>query len=322
MTVPSVESLIASPHRQEKQMNVINRTLDIEHLSIRNWDDIIGNFDLKDYCKEFLWQVRCEGRRTGFNSLLSGSSRSGKNGCVEYAMKCLGCFDFNFDTLEACGKCPSCTMEQYKCGNRGWENWCWTYPPEEVPTPIEYFYAPVDCSYIDQDGLTAITNDIRQNQGILNVIFLDEVHRLCSRNMDEKLLKPMDDYEAIWIATSAYADRHDGSSRRPLEKMLQNRFTYRIKTQKPNETDQIIWTANVCERIGISVEDPRSTIALLTERCNCIPGMALQVLSKAYNTRDKTLTKKLLNQHVFDFDDGVVCDESTDGQTDGSSVHE
>ena len=145
---------------------------------------------------------------------------------------------------------------------------------------------------------------------------LDEIHRLTSRHMDEQLLIPMDRYKAIWIASSAYADREDGSNRRPLEKMLQNRFTFRLTSEKPSVDDLAISLADRCQRLGILVEDPRTTLRLLAQRSNRVPGMAYQVVNKASMKRNKTLTKNLLDQHVFDFDEGQVsnpcCDEDDD----------
>jgi len=282
----------------------------IEYLCLKSWDEILGNADLKEYLKDLIYMVRCEGHRTGFNALITGESRSGKTAAVEYGMKCLGCFDFDFETLEACGKCWNCTSTQQRSGNRDWENWCNIIPPEMVPTPIEYHYAPVDCTLLDQKSLNELTFDLEENQGMLNVIYLDEVHRLCSRNMDEKLLKPMEQFEAIWIASSAYADRDDGSGRRPLEKMLQNRFTYRITTEKPSEEELMIWLAERCDQFGIKVESPKTTLRQLAERSNRLPGMALQVVNKAYKKRNKTLTMKILDKHVFDFDDGILVEET------------
>ena len=288
-------------------MTAVNPLNQIVNFEPQSWDDILGNRTIREYFKDMIYNVRVVGRWADLNALVIGAPRTGKSASILYGMKCLGCFNLNFETLDACGTCASCQGKQYKYGNREWEHWCSILSDDEAPTPIEFHYAPVDCTTLDVEGIKKLTIDLEANEHILNVIYLDEIHRLCSRNMDEKLLIPMDKFPAIWIASSAYADRKDGSSGRPLEKMLQNRFTYRLPTEKPTDQELAIWTARQCKRIGITVEDPKSTLNLLAQRCDRIPGMAIAVLRKAFNKREKILTRKLLDEHVFDFDDGVIA---------------
>ncbi len=287
----------------------------LDSLDINRWEQILGNVALIEFCKDLVWAVRVKGVRTGlkdFNAIISGLSRTGKSMCIRFTMKCIGCFDLNFETLVPCGRCMSCKTKQYRSGNRGWENWCSILSPEDAPTPIEYHYAPVDCTTLDKDKLARLVFDLEANEDSLNIVYLDEIHRLTSRNMDEQLLIPMESYEAIWIASSAYADRSDGSNRKPLEKMLLNRFTHRLTTQKPSVDELVIWLAERCERLGVTVEDPRTTLGLIAQRSDRIPGLAQQVVDKVSKKRDKTLTRKILDQHVFDFDDGQIFNAGTD----------
>lgn len=284
----------------------------IEHLDVQSWSDILGNHEIKEYFWDLLINVRSTRQCQGLNALITGESRTGKTLCVKYGMKCLGCFNFNFETLDACCKCTNCTSTQSRGGNRNWENWCHFVDAEKEPTSIEYFFAPVDCTILDKQSLAQLVYDLEENEGNLNVVYLDEIHRLTSRNMDEQLLKPIEDFTAIWIASSAYANKEDGSRRKPLEKMLQNRFTHRLTTQKPTEKELAIWLGERCEQFGVTVESPRTTLPKLARRSNRVTGMALQVLSKAYQKRDKVLTTKLLDDHIFDFDEGKQTELSDD----------
>lgn len=288
-------------------MSVVNQHAGVDVFNARSWDDILGNKQLKEYCKDLVHAIRVEGVRNnliGFNTIVSGESRTGKTQSISFTMQCIGCFNLNFETLEPCGKCLSCTTKQYRSGNRGWENWSSILPPEDAPTPIEYHYAPVDCTTLDKEKMSRLVYDLEANEGALNIIYLDEIHRLTSRNMDEQLLIPMEKFNAIWLASSAYADRNDGSNRRPLEKMLLNRFTNRLTTEKPSAIELLIWLADRCELLGIKVKDPQATLSELVQRSNRVVGMAQQVIDKVSKKREKVLTRKVLDQHVFDFDEG------------------
>ena len=120
--------------------------------------------------------------------------------------------------------------------------------------------------------------------------------------MDERLLKPLEDFPAIWIASSAYVKRA-GDDDQTLEKMFQNRFTFRIATQLPGLDQLVIWLAERCNEWEIKVETPEVTLSRLAERCHQNPGMALQVLNKAHKRRSKTLTSAMVEEHTFDFDE-------------------
>ncbi len=64
-----------------------------------------------------------------------------------------------------------------------------------------------------------------------------------------------------------------------------------------------VWLAERCEEFGIKCETPKQTLKSLAERCNQLPGMALQVLNKAHKKRSKLLTVEVVESHVFDLDD-------------------
>ena len=127
--------------------------------------------------------------------------------------------------------------------------------------------------------------------------------------MDDKLLKPLEDFPAIWIASSAYVkreDQEDEDAKRvheALEKMFQNRFTFRIQTSKPEIGKFVTWLAERCHEWDIRVEEPEDTLRLLAVRSHQIVGMALQVLNKAHKKRSKMLTKAMVEEHIFDLDD-------------------
>lgn len=275
---------------------------DIERWIPERWDQIVGNRVLKEYFWDMIWCVRKDGHRSGFNLLATGPSRTGKTSAVTFGIKCLGCLNFDFSTMNPCGTCKSCTLNHHLYGNDGWENIVDFLDEHEVPTPVRYHYHPVDCTRLTEADLEAKLAKIRVCNEDLRIIYLDEVHRLSRRFMDERLLKPLEDFPAIWIASSAYVKR-DGDSGQPLDKMFQNRFTFRITTELPDLDTLVLWLAKRCHEWGIRVEVPETTLPLLAERCHQIPGMALQVLNKAHKRRNKVLTLASVEEHVFDLEE-------------------
>jgi len=205
--------------------------------------------------------------------------------------------------MNPCGHCQNCTMKSHLYGNDGWENVVDFLPEGEAPTPVRYHYLPLDCTSLSESELDRILHRIRIDDQNLRIIYLDEVHRLSRRFMDERLLKPLEDFPAIWIASSAIVKKDSDANGTRLDKMFQNRFTYRIETQKPTVEELTLSLAERCEEWSIRCDDPEPTLTRLAERSSQIPGLALQVLNKAHKRRSKLLTREMVERHVFDFDD-------------------
>lgn len=275
---------------------------DIERWIPESWDQFAGNHELKEYFSDMIRCVRQEGHRAGFNLLATGVSRSGKTSMITFGIKCLGCLNFDFNTMNPCGKCKCCTLNHHLYGNDGWENIVDFLDEQEAPTPVRYHYHPIDCTRLTEADLESRLAKLRCCNEDLRVIYLDEVHRLSRRFMDERLLKPLEDFPAIWIASSANV-RRDVEGGPTLDPMFLKRFSYRITTELPTLYDLVTWLAERCVEWNIYVEAQERTLARLAERCHQVPGMALQVLNKAHKRRTKTLTFEMVEEHIFDFDD-------------------
>lgn len=293
-------------------MNVIKSPIkDIERWLPARWDQVIGNQALKEYFWDMIWCVRQEAHRSGFNMLLTGDSRGGKTSGVTLGIKALGCFNLDWETFNPCGDCANCRAKLQLSGNDGWENWVDLYEDEATAKKsVRFVYLSLDCTRLNEAEIDKAIAKVRVDDGYLKIIYLDEVHRLVRRGLDEQLLKPLEQIEAIWIASSAYVkqDDHDdghrdGPKSSTLEKMFQNRFTFRVVTQKPSVDELTVWLAERCEEWGIQVEAAESTLQRLAERSSCLPGMALQVVNKAHKKRSKLLTRALVEGHIFDLDD-------------------
>lgn len=275
---------------------------DVERFQPQCWDHIVGNQKLKEYFWDMIWCIRKEGHRSGFNLLTTGESRSGKTATVSFGIKCLGCYDLDFETMNPCGRCANCTMNHHLYGNEDWEGFAEWLSEEEAPTPIRYSYLPIDCTRPESE-LEASLSKIRVNDENLRIVYLDEVHGLKRRNMDEKLLTPLEKYPIIWIASSAVIKKDHADDKSKVDEMFQNRFSFRINTQKPSVEELTAWLAQRCTELGIQCEDARETLRHLAQRSNRNTGMALHVLNRAHKKRSKILTKEMVEDHVFNFND-------------------
>lgn len=286
---------------------VMNNTdchaLDIERWIPERWDQVVGNQSLKEYFQNMIWCVRKEGHRSGFNMLVEGESRTGKTSTIRLGLKSFGCLNLDFETLNPCNRCMNCRDKIYRYGTGGWENFMSLFAEEESTTPFSYFFLPLDCSSLTDSDLQEAFNEVKEGEPYQRVVYLDECHRLASRSMDEKLLKPLEDIPAIWIASSAYVKKEKVNDTTKLDKMFQNRFTYRLRTEKPSVEELAIWLAERCEEWGIECECPQKTLTALAQRSCQNPGLALQVLNRAHKSRNHLLSMKLLDQHIFDLDD-------------------
>ena len=276
--------------------------IDIERWQPERWDQVVGNQELKEYFWDMIWGIRKGGHRSGYNLLLTGPSRGGKTSGVTFGIKCLWCLDFDLETMNPCGKCNNCRMKVHLFGTDGWQEFMEYEPVDGTRRPTRFHYFPIDCTSVSEKDLNEVLFKVCVDDETLKVIYLDEVHRLGRRFMDERLLKPLEQSRAIWIASSAYVKKEE-ENKKKLEKMFQNRFTYRIDTQKPTVEELAVWLAERCAEWDIKCEDPEPTLTRLAQRSNQIPGMALQVLNKAHKRRSMLLTREMVDRHVFDLDD-------------------
>lgn len=277
--------------------------IDVERWQPDRWDQIVGNEELKEYFWDLIWCVRKERHRSGFNLLLTGPSRGGKTSGVTLGIKCLWCLNFDFQTMNPCGVCHNCKMKIDLFGTDGWESFMDYEPVGDDRRPVRFHYFPVDCTRISEADLESILFKVRVDDDFLKVIYLDEVHRLGRRFMDEKLLKPLEQSRAIWIASTAYLKKEEDEGAKKLDKMFQNRFTYRIDTRKAPIGEFTGWLAQRCHDWSLKCDDPKQVLTRLAERSNQSPGMALQVLNKAHKKRSKLLTMEMVEGHIFDVDD-------------------
>lgn len=270
---------------------------------LKNFDEVVGNDEITQYGRDLVRQVRY---RSSFNcdsAVITGRSRSGKSSQVDFIKKCLSCLDFDFETGSPCdGSCSSCSNNTSLYGNDGWEGFVDVDP--NAKTPIRSHIRSIDCSSVTASDLETLLGEIRCiSPDEFGLVHLEEVHWLGDRNLDQRLLVPLESYNVVWVATSAYVRKDDAPIRRQLNEMFLNRFPYRLTTRLPAIDDLAIWLLERCVEFQIGVQPPvESTARHLAESCKQIPGLALQVLAKA-ERRGNLLTQDLIKEHRFSFDD-------------------
>ncbi len=273
---------------------------DVERYQPERWEDIVGNDEIKDYCFDLLHGVRKRKDRSGYNSLITGPSRSGKTSAISLLIKAIGCVNFDFETFNPCHDCENCKQAFHLYGHGEWSNYIDLLGNKGTAVPVNY--QVIDCSRLTESDIEECIGRLRYGTDMLQVVHLDETHHLVKRSMDEKFLKPMETFPAIWIATTAMIKRTGSQDYSKLDKMFQNRFSYRLNTKKPSLDQMMLWLIDRCEQFGIVV-DQKSTLNELAVQSKYLPGMALHVLNKAHKSRKRTLTRALVDGHIYDIDE-------------------
>lgn len=255
----------------------------------QRWDHVVGNEDLVEHYQETLrmmldWEKTgmSAWNRKGPSTMVLGNSRSGKTAVTKLFVQSLICEKLDVNTLNPCCLCGPCRRNVARFGEEGLFT-------DAVCGKVHY--VPVDCANVTADEINNLIIRLRDYAGI-RVVYLDEVHRLHRPNsfLEEKLLKPVHETNGMWIASSI---RPEG-----LEKQFLGRFTI-IYTALPQEDTLALWLSSRCKDWGIARES-EETFSRLAERANCVPGMALQVLARAYRKSPRFLALKLVEQHVFE----------------------
>jgi hypothetical protein len=191
---------------------------------LHSFDEAIGNEQIISYGRNLVHRVRAEGKFACENAVITGRSRSGKSTVVDLIKRGLSCLDFNFKELSPCkGTCSSCRCNTSLFGNDGWENYVSLDP--EAKTKIHAYFRTIDCSSVTAHDFDQILGELRcLGPDNFCLVHFEEVHWLGDKNLDQRLLVPLDSYNVTWIATSAYVRKDDAPVRRQLNEMFLGRF--------------------------------------------------------------------------------------------------
>lgn len=272
---------------------------------VSSWDHYLGNPKLVGHGKSMVNAFRFRGKRKGWNTLITGESQSGKSSFVKLVMQSMGCYAITPQMLDPCGKCLNCRFKHHIHGNNDWEDVDIFLTSEDSQLPgaaWRYAFRFVDCSRVTASEIDDLALWSHQNSDKNQFVFLDEIHRLSRNHLDERLLIPMDECPITWIGASAMIKTATLEGGNGLDMMLQNRFSYRIETVKPPMNEMKQWLSVQCQLAGVAVEKGDATLEKLATSSGRIPGMAIELVEKAYNRDDERLTDAMIDEHVFCFD--------------------
>ena len=244
--------------------------------------DVIGCRDLK---KVLINHLHNEGR--GTNVLVSGGTGTGKTATIKAYVRTLNCPHAAGQPPAPCGTCEDCKHFDVRVPQDGLFAILSKRVMCEGKEPFNY--CPVDCAAVSESQIKDILLNVMQSAGNY-VIFLDEVHRIVGRKMDHLLLKPLEELDAVWIASSA---RNDG-----LDPMFLRRFAARVSTSPPTEEELATFLADRCREWQIVPDDP-ATVALLARRSKQVTAECISVLALAASRDGRLLDKSLVQYFPF-----------------------
>lgn len=108
--------------------------------------------------------------------------------------------------------------------------------------------------------------------------------------MDQLLLKPLEELDCVFIASSVHTDE--------LDPMFLRRFAAKVSTSAPTEKELAFFIAGRCRAWSIEY-DSLSTVELLVDRSERNPARILTALARAASTEARTLTGNLVASHKF-----------------------
>jgi DNA polymerase III delta prime subunit len=259
----------------------------------RSWDQMPGNYRIKKF---FLSLARTLRKQIAKNKnrvlkhmcfLLSGAGRSGKTAATKLLIRCIVCKQLDEVTMTPCdGTCKGCQpiFENTPEGESG------MFVILETPenrTPVHFFL--INCAKIYSPAeLKEKLTEISQYAGSgYIIVYLDEVHRLVQRQMDQMLLKEVEEAKYLWFFSTA---KPQG-----LEDMFQNRLLI-FETELPTVEEMEKLLVDLCDESGITWE-PEGIVRAI-EKSNRIIGHALRALALA-SINPEGLTMDLIENDWF-----------------------
>jgi len=254
--------------------------IDVEQWLPSSWNDVVGNNNAKRHFVNLARILRSSDTARGVNTLFYGPSRSGKTSLIKLLIRSIFCEHTDPFTLDPCsGTCGVCLEEVERFGIDG----LWA-----ALHNLRHRCITIDCTRASADEVRDAMIHTREHSGI-RIVYLDELHALISRGLDEMLLKPMEEKDLLWIASTNDLKGAGGA--------FLNRFAAKIGSERPVPGDMVAWLVQRCQAWGISFDG--ESLDRLVQRSRAVPGLALQVVAVASLNDPKKLTADLVEDHIF-----------------------
>ena len=149
-------------------------------------------------------------------------------------------------------------------------------------------YHVIDCCNATFEDLTDTIIQLREFGS--HIVVLDEAHGLRRRQMDFKLLEPIEKYpNTTWIASTAYPQL--------LDPMFLRRFSVRVQTQKPTVEECEAFVTERCEAWSIATE--AGACNLLSYRSEQNVSEVIRVLATSALMKNRQLSLELIKEFPF-----------------------
>jgi replication-associated recombination protein RarA len=259
--------------------------IEIEQWLPSSWSEIVGNRAAKSHFLNLARGLRLAATHRGVNTLVYGPSRTGKTSLVKLFIRAAFCELTDPATIDPCsGNCPVCREEVERFGIDG---------IFAAVHNLRHRCITIDCTRAASDDVRDAMIYTREQSGI-RIVYLDELHSLTSRGLEDMLLKPIEERGLLWIAST--------KDLKGVEEAFLNRFAMKIRTEAPTATEMVVWLSQRCKDWGISCES--KALDRLVQRSKAAPGLALQVVAVARMNNPRKMTMELVEDHVFPDDIG------------------
>lgn len=230
----------------------------------------------------------------GSNTLLVGASRTGKTAIVKAYLRSLMCGNRDAQTQMPCESCASCLR----------------FNPEDCQHMLfaefqarhsHFGKLPVNAAWIDctkqsASSLEEHISGIRDSYG-LKFVFLDEVHGLQENGLAAKVLVPLNDIPAMWIAAT--------NEPKVLKDAFLHRFLMKFSLSSPSVAQLTEFIRQRCDEWKIAIDDPLKTPERLALKSRLMVTASLSGLAQAVEENDCQLTEQVVNQLRYFLDDAV-----------------
>ncbi|REJ67329.1 MAG: hypothetical protein DWQ31_11730 [Planctomycetota bacterium] len=261
---------------------------EIERWSPTKWSEIAGNSGLIRVWLDFIRNSPC-------NTLVTGPRRSGKTRTILHGIKSLLC-KLRSDSLDPCGLCRSCQAVDAILDEH-------TGLFREL-AGNDFGFVPVDCQNISAEQLRALRDKAGWDDERC-IYYLDEIAALGANGRDKVILKPLDEWPCVWIASAVTVNRRDGRGKKHqkdgLSPDVRSRFAQKVGTTLPTPSELTKWIKDRCreEEWNIHIEQEERTIPLLIKRARYRVGFVKQPIAVAA-ARGRLLTLDLVRDFNFE----------------------
>lgn len=240
---------------------------DIQRWYPQKWSQVAGNSEMIQAWWDFIEFGSC-------NMLCTGSNRTGKTRTISLGVKSVMCSQRQ--GMDPCGTCGSC-----RSFGEGRNSHLGLFA---AIVDSRYSFVPIDCETVTAEQLKRLNLDV-DLESRRTIIYLDEVAALGRRELENILLKPIDESPCIWIASAITVKKKNrrGVVRKTegLSLPMLGRFAVKVGTSLPRSEELQAWILERCQEWQIEIVAPETTIPRMIARTAHRVGYIVHMLAVA-----------------------------------------